>query len=130
MRHFLCVFLLLVAVAAVGQQQQPPGPPVPGTTPPTFPDDKNPSKQMPPDTAAPPPAAQPTSGEVQQQINEKLAQEPGLKGSNVRFDVDDHSVVIGGTVADEQQHDLALRLARSYAGDRKIVDYVKVLPAR
>ncbi len=125
MRHIVCALLLLVGVVAFAQQPRQPGPPA-GSTPPTFPQEKNPSKQMPPDTVAPSPSAQPTSGEVQQQINKKLSEEPELKSSTVRFDVDDQSVVVGGTVADEQQHQLALRLARSYAGDRKIVDYVKV----
>lgn len=129
MRHIVCVLLLLFGVAVFAQQQRQPGPPT-GSTPPTFPQDKNPSKQMPPDTAAPPPSGQPTSGEVQQQINQKLSQEPGLKNTNVRFDVDDQSVVLGGSVADQQQHQLALRLARSYAGDRKVVDYVKVQSAK
>jgi BON domain len=129
MRHTICALLLLFGMTAFAQVQRQPGPPA-GSTPPTFPQDKNPSKQMPPDTAAPPPSGQPTSGEVQQQINQKLSQEPGLKNTNVRFDVDDQSVVVGGSVADEQQHQLALRLARSYAGDRKIVDYVKVQSAK
>ncbi len=129
MRYMVCVWLLLFGMTAVAQQQRQPGPPT-GSTPPTFPQDKNPSRQMPPDTAAPPTSGVPTSGEVQQQINQKLSQEPALKNTTVRFDVDDQSVVVGGTVADEQQHQLALRLARSYAGDRKIVDYVKVEPAR
>jgi hypothetical protein len=129
MRHMVCALLLLFGMTAFAQQQRQPGPPA-GSTPPTFPQEKNPSKEMPPDTAAPPPSGMPTSGEVQQQIDQKLSQEPGLKNTTVRFDVDDQSVVIGGTVADEQQHQLALRLARSYAGDRKIVDYVKLQTAK
>ncbi len=100
MRNVVCV-LLLFGMAAFAQVQRQPGPPA-GSTPPTFPQDKNPSKQMPPDTAAPPPSGQPTSGEVQQQINKKLSQEPELKNTSVRFDVDDQSVVIGGSVANEQ----------------------------
>ena len=129
MKHAICALLLLFGMTAFAQQQRQPGPPT-SSTPPTFPQDKNPSKQTPPDTTAPSSSGLPTSGEVQQQINLKRSQEPSLKNTSVRFDVDDQSVVIGGTVADEQQHQLALRLARSYAGDRKIVDYVKVQPVR
>lgn len=128
MKSALCVLLLLLGMAAFAQQQQ--GPPIPGTTPPTFPQEKNPSKQIPPDTAAPPPSEKPTSGEVQQQINEKLGQEPALKNTSLRYDVDDQSVVVGGTVASEEQHQLAIRLASSYAGDRKVLDYVKVQGTR
>ena len=126
MKTILCVWLLLFSLSVFAQQPAP----TPGATPPTFPEDKNPknpSQDMPPDTAAPaPPAAKPTSGEVQQQINQHLADEPRLKDTTVKFDVDDRSVVVGGSVADEEQHQLALRLARSYAGDRKVEDYVKV----
>ena len=128
MRYVICTLVLLCAMYAFAQQ---PGPLPGSSTPPTFPQEKNPSKEMPPDTAAPPPTgAKPTSGEVQQQIDRKLSEEPSLKNTSLRFDVDDRSVVVGGTVTDEQQHQLALRLARSYAGDRKIVDYVKVQAAR
>jgi osmotically-inducible protein OsmY len=35
-------------------------------------------------------------------------------------------VILTGTVASEEQHDLALRIAQSYAGDRKIVDKIKL----
>ncbi|HYX68563.1 MAG TPA: BON domain-containing protein [Terriglobales bacterium] len=125
MKTVLCLLLLLFSLSVFAQQPAP----TPGATPPTFPQDKNPknpSQDMPPDTVAPAPAAKPTSGEVQQQINQKLADEPRLKDTGVKFDVDDRSVVVGGSVADEEQHQLALRLARSYAGDRKVEDYVKV----
>ncbi len=133
MRHMICglLLLLLLSLSAPAQMQAPQqGPPIPGTTPPTFPKEKNPSKEIPPDTTAPPPSGMPTSGEVQQQINKKLSQEPDLKNTSVRFDVDDRSVVVGGSVATEQQHQLALRLAHSYAGERKVVDYVKVQSAK
>jgi osmotically-inducible protein OsmY len=34
--------------------------------------------------------------------------------------------VLSGTVDDERQHDLALRIAQSYAGDRRIVDNIQI----
>ena len=125
MKTVLCLLLLLFSLSVFAQQP----PPTPGATPPTFPQDKNPknpSQDMPPETVAPPPAAKPTSGEVQQQIDQHRADEPRLKDTTVKFDVDDRSVVVGGSVATEEQHQLALRLARSYAGDRKVEDYVKI----
>ena len=43
--------------------------------------------------------------------------------------MDENSVILTGRVDSEQQHDLALRIAQSYAGDRKIVDKIKVAQA-
>jgi len=67
----------------------------------------------------------PTS-EVQQQIQQGLNSEPLLRNSNVGVHVDENSVILSGTVESEQQHDAALRIAQSYAGDRKIVDKIKL----
>jgi osmotically-inducible protein OsmY len=50
-----------------------------------------------------------------------------LRNSNVGVHVDENSVILTGAVDSEQQHDLALRIAQSYAGDRKIVDKIKVM---
>jgi osmotically-inducible protein OsmY len=48
-----------------------------------------------------------------------------LRSSNVGVHVNEDSVILTGTVNSEQQHDLALRIAKSYAGARKIVDKIK-----
>lgn len=80
---------------------------------------------MPPDTQAPP--LQPMSTEtVEQQITQRLSSEPELSKSNIEAKVDEDSVVLTGSVDNETQHDLAVRIAQSYAGDRKIVDKIKV----
>jgi len=52
--------------------------------------------------------------------------EPALRNSNVGVHVDENSVILTGTVHSEQQYDLALRIAQAYAGDRKIVDKMKI----
>ena len=80
---------------------------------------------MPPDQQAPPPRLS-TPEKVQQQIEQHLNSEPALQNSKVSVDVDEDVVVLSGTVGTEQQHDLALRIAQSYAGDRKIVDKIKL----
>ena len=80
---------------------------------------------MPPDTEAPPPEALP-SADIQGQIQNKLATEPLLANTGVEASVDDNSVLLSGTVENEQQHDLALRIAQSYAGDRRIIDKIQV----
>ena len=128
MKQLLCAGLLLLAVSVFAQQQPPAAGPPTGSTPPTFPDQRGSDHPSAPD--APATAGQPTSGEVQQQINQKLSQEPALKNTDVRFDVDDNAVLVSGSVRDEQQHQLALRLAQSYAGKRKIKDFLKVQGAK
>lgn len=116
---------------AQGQTQIPPG-----TTPPTFPQDQAPSatpspQNQPPEAPLPPdtqaPAQQALSTEqVQQQIQAKLDTEPILKGVQLTVVADDDTVTLRGNVDDEDQHDAALRIAQSYAGDRKIVDKLVV----
>jgi BON domain len=125
MKKTLFGLLLLLATATLAQQQgqRPPTSP-PQSTPPTFPEDRAPRQQIPPDQEAPPQAL--STPEVQQQIQQGLNSEPMLRNSNVGVHVDENSVILTGTVASEEQHDLALRIAQSYAGDRKIVDKIKL----
>src|SRR6266576_3981705 len=125
MKQTLFGLLLLVATATLAQQtgQLPPTSP-PHSTPPTFPEDRAPRQQMPPDQEAPPQGM--STPEVQQQIQQGLNSEPTLRNSNVGVHVDENSVILTGTVSSEEQHDLALRIAQSYAGDRKIVDKIKL----
>ena len=140
MKITVLAICLLVATLAVAQQQTPPG-----STPPTFPSDTE-HKGVPPDTTAPPqqPAppdantppqaplppdrnAQPMSaGEIQQEMQKKLDTEPDLSSAHVKAEVNDTVVTLTGTVEGEQQHDLALRIAHSYAGDRTIDDKIQV----
>src|SRR6266568_2392877 len=125
MKHLLFGLVLLVATAVLAQRpgQLPPTSP-PQSTPPTFPEERAPRQHMPPDQEAPPQGL--STPEVQQQIQQGLNSEPMLHNSNVGVHVDENSVILTGTVATEEQHDLALRIAQSYAGDRKIVDKIKL----
>ena len=125
MRPMLFALVLLLATATFAQQQgqrSPTSPPQ--TTPPTFPEDRAQRQQMPPDQEAPSQGL--STPEVQQQIQQGLNSEPALRNSNVGLHVDENLVILTGTVDSEQQHDLALRIAQSYAGDRKIVDKIKI----
>jgi len=118
----LCGALLLLATATFSQQQaQPPPVSPPYITPPTFPEEP----QMPPDQKAPPPQALSTT-QVEQQIQEHFNAEPTLANTNLRIKADESLVVLSGTVDSDTQHELALRIAQSYAGDRKIVDKITV----
>jgi hypothetical protein len=124
MKLALCGLALAFAVSAFAQQQSPMNPP-PDTTPPTFPDDQASRQEMPPDTKAPPPQGLSTA-QVEQQIQDKLNREPVLANANVGVKTDDKSVTLTGTVDTDAQHDLALRVAQSYAGDRTIVDKITI----
>ena len=118
--------LILSGAMLFAQQQSSPLPP--STTPPTFPQDKTPDKDigrgMPPDTRA----KEPSSADVQKQIQEKLDTEPGLAGNKLQVKVNSSSVILRGSVSDEEQHQAAHRIAESYAGSRKIIDRVTVKP--
>lgn len=121
MRYVLSCAFLFVAATAFAQQQLPPT-----TTPPTFPEGRqNQTQPMPPDTAAPP-AETMSSQRVEAQILDQLQAEPTLSGSNIDARVDDNSVLLTGNVATMEQHALALHIAQSHAGDRKVIDKVKV----
>ena len=115
-----CAVLFLVMITLAQQQGQLP----PTTTPPTFPEGgKAPREPMPPDTQAPPTVS---SHEVQGQILDQLKAEPSLSTSNIDARVDDNSVVLTGSVNTVEQHQLAVRIAQSNAGDRQVVDKIKV----
>ena len=116
-----CAFLFLSTVALAQPQGQPPY-----QTPPTFPDQQQSRRgQMPPDTQAAAPETMSSKG-VEGQIVKQFRDEPGLSGTNIDATVDDDSVVLTGTVDTMTQHDLAIRIAQSNAGDRNIVDRIKV----
>jgi Flp pilus assembly secretin CpaC len=127
MKRILFGLVLLLATATFAQQQgqrSPTSPPQ--TTPPTFPEDRAQRQQMPPDQEAPPQEL--STPEVQQQIQQGLNSEPELPNSNVGVHVDENSVILSGTVDSREQRKLALRIAQAYAGDRKIVDKIKLAP--
>jgi osmotically-inducible protein OsmY len=124
MKRMLCRLVLTLAVSAFAQQQPPTNSP-PYTTPPTFPEGTARQQQMPPDTKAPPPQDL-SAAQVEQQIQEKLNNEPDLANTNMRVKADDQSVTLTGTVDTERQHDLVLRIAQSSAGDRKVVDKIEI----
>jgi hypothetical protein len=118
--------LLLFIASAMAQTQGNPQPsPPPYSTPPTFPQAPDSAGQMPPDTKAPP-SEQLSAAEIQDQIQNKLDSEPALNNNDLKATVDDASVALDGTVQNEQQHALALRIAQSYAGERRIVDNIEI----
>jgi len=122
-----CAVLFLATIVLAQQQGQPPGttnPPY--QTPPTFPEGRQaPGQQMPPDTQATPPETM-SDQSVEGKILDELRTESTLSGTNVDAKVDQNSVVLTGSVDTMTQHDLAIRIAQTNAGDRKVVDKIKV----
>jgi hypothetical protein len=122
-----CAVLFVATIVLAQQQGQPP--PItspPYQTPPTFPEGRqNPREQMPPDTQAPP-AETMSSQRVEGQILDQLRAEPTLSGTNIDARVNDNSVVLSGNLDTLAQHDLAIQIAQSNAGNRRIVDRIKV----
>jgi osmotically-inducible protein OsmY len=47
-------------------------------------------------------------------------------GSNIQPTVDDQTITLTGTVKDAGQREMALQIARAYAGNRKIVDRLTI----
>lgn len=124
MCRLLCGTLLLFASMTMAQQQErPPYYPPSQSTPPASPAAQNPKQRTPPEMPAPRTL---TSAEVAQQIQNKLDTEPILKASKLTVAVDDATVTLSGTVDNEQEHKISLRIAGSYAGKRDIVDHIKI----
>jgi hypothetical protein len=119
MKHVFLASVLLLTAMGFAQQGQSPNDP-PQTTPPTFP--QTPREQMPPEQEGRPLS----TVEVQQQIQKSLTSEPDLANTNVAAKTDENSVTLNGMVDTERQHQIALRVAQSYAGDRKIVDNISL----
>jgi hypothetical protein len=108
-----CWTLCIVFCAAVGAVAQQPAPQVPGTQ---LPDVNTPNPK-------------PTHHEMtkSKDVSEKLHKEFDPKnaayaGSNIQAAVDDHTVILTGTVKSGMQHEMALQLAKAQADDRKIID--------
>jgi osmotically-inducible protein OsmY len=73
------------------------------------------------------PEAQPSSAtQVEQEIQQAIQAQPTLSNSKLGVRATNTSVVMSGTVADERQHQMALRVAALHASGLRIVDHIKV----
>jgi len=117
-----CAVLFLATIVLAQQQEQLP----PTTTPPTFPEGRRtPREPMPPDTQAPP-AQTVSSQQVEGRILQQFREDPTLSGTNIDAKVNDNSVVLSGNADSLAQHDLAIQIAQANAGNRRVVDRIKV----
>ena len=68
-----------------------------------------------------------TSGtDVQAQIQDALKKDPALSNANITISVTDDAVELNGTVASNDDKKAAKKIAKSYAGNRKIKDSLTV----
>ncbi len=67
-----------------------------------------------------------SSDQVKNDIQTAFRNEPTLTSSNISVDVAADSITLSGTAPSEKDRDEAKRIAQSFAGNRKVVDNVKV----
>ena len=120
MKLLLFALVLLILPRGLSQQPLPANPPA---NPPL-------QRQMPPDTKAPVPTqsspAQMSSAEIERVMQKNFDHDSNLANARIQVSVDEKNVFLSGTVESRKQHDLALQLAQSYAGERKIVDNLTI----
>ena len=126
MKHVVLYYMLLLVGGFTFAQQGPPATAPSSQTPSTSPEQGQTSREpMPPDTQAPPPEAI-SSERLEGLIINRLRAEPALAHSQVDAKVSDDSVMLTGNVDSKTQHDLAVRIAKANAGNRKIIDKLEV----
>ena len=64
--------------------------------------------------------------QIQSEIQNALAQQGTLSGSNIQVNVTDTNVELTGTVATPDQKQAAERIAGSYAGNRRVMNHITV----
>jgi osmotically-inducible protein OsmY len=67
-----------------------------------------------------------SSTETKDVIEEKLKSEPGLNSKDIQVTLTSHAVTLSGSVANPDDRDKAVSIARSYAGDREVEDHLSV----
>lgn len=70
---------------------------------------------------------QKSTKDVQEKLQKGLdSKNAAYAGSDIKVAADDQSVTLNGTVTSSMQHEMAMQLARAYAGSRKIVDKLTI----
>ena len=67
-----------------------------------------------------------SSAEAKGAIEEKLKSEPGLESKDIQVTLTAHAVELSGSVINANDRDKAVRIARSYAGDREVQDHLTI----
>jgi osmotically-inducible protein OsmY len=64
--------------------------------------------------------------QVEEQIQQAFRAQPGLSNTNLSAAANLSTVTVKGTVANENQHQMALRVAALHANGLRVVDHIKV----
>lgn len=67
-----------------------------------------------------------SSAEAKGAIEEKLKNEPGLESKDIQVTLTADAVELSGSVINSNDRDKAMRIARSYAGDREVQDHLTI----
>jgi osmotically-inducible protein OsmY len=67
-----------------------------------------------------------SSREAKGAIEEKLKSEPGLASKDIQVTLTADAVKLSGSVVSADDRDKAVRIARSYAGDREVQDHLTI----
>lgn len=67
-----------------------------------------------------------SSAEAKGAIEEKLKSEPGLESKDIQVSLSADAVKLSGSVVSTDDRDKAVRIARSYAGDREVQDHLTI----
>jgi lipid-binding SYLF domain-containing protein len=67
-----------------------------------------------------------SSAEAKGAIEEKLQSEPGLESKDIQVILTADAVKLSGSVVSTDDRDKAVRIARSYAGDREVQDHLTI----
>ncbi|HEV2963488.1 MAG TPA: BON domain-containing protein [Candidatus Angelobacter sp.] len=67
-----------------------------------------------------------SSNDIQSQIQDALKKDPTLSSANITVSVTDDAVELNGTVASNDEKKAAKKIAKSYAGNRKVKDNLTV----
>lgn len=59
-------------------------------------------------------------------IEEKLKSEPGLESKDIQVELTASTVTLSGSVNSSDDRDKAMRIAKSYAGDREVQDHLTI----
>ena len=121
MKPLLFALAILLATATFAQT---PGYPESSSPPQTMPNRPLPPEQqqeeMGPQSRVVPPA------QVEQEIQQAFRAQPALSNTRLSAAANLSTVTVNGTVANENQHQLALRVAALHANGRRVVDDIKV----
>jgi hypothetical protein len=122
MRSLLFALSLVLATTSFAQQ---PGYPQSSAPPQTMPDRPLPPGQSQQDqemgqSQAVPPA------QVEQEIQQAFQAQPALSNANLTAAANLSTVTVKGTVANENQHQMALRVAALHANGLRVIDRIKV----